>query len=138
MIEESCGAIIWKKENKRIKFLILKRADEDNVWEPPKGHRRKNETEKITTKREISEELALSKIKFYPKFREVLEYKNKNGILIRLVLFLVETQDISLSQEHSISKWVSYNQLKSFFNYKDITKIYKKAYKILNPLFLKI
>ena len=47
MIEESCGAIIWKKKNNQIKFLILKRYDETNVWEPPKGHRNNNETETV-------------------------------------------------------------------------------------------
>ena len=131
MIEESCGAIIWKKKNNQIKFLILKKNDEKNVWEPPKGHINNNETEKTTAKRELLEELWLSKIKFYPRFKEVLEYKNKKGNTIRIVLFLVEAQDITLSLEHSTHKWVSYNQLKTFFKYKDILEIYKKAKDIL-------
>ena len=46
VVEESCGAIVWTTKGSVPRFLVLRRADEENMWEPPKGHRQEGESEK--------------------------------------------------------------------------------------------
>lgn len=126
-IEESCGAIIWKKDKGKIKFLVLHRADEDNVWEPPKGHRISSETEKETTIRELNEELNITNPHFDKKFREVLEYESSKRKIIRYTFFLAYSKQIELSEEHDSFEWIEIKELPLYFEYDDIRSIYRKA-----------
>ena len=58
--QKSCGAVVYKKENEKIKILcILQR--QSKTYSVPKGHMEAFETEKETAKREIFEEIGLSK-----------------------------------------------------------------------------
>jgi len=126
-IEESCGAIVWKKEKDKILFLILHRADEENVWEAPKGHRISSETEKETAIRELREELHIQNPSLDTEFRAILEYENSKGILMRYVFFLAYAETIKLSDEHDSYKWINIQELPIYFKYDDIRSVYRQA-----------
>ena len=126
-IEESCGAIVWKREKGKTKFLLLHRADEDGVWEPPKGHRIQFETEKETAIRELDEELNIREAIFDAKFKEVLEYENSKGKIIRYIFFLVHAEEIELSEEHDSFVWLSIDELPKYLKYRDILEMYTRA-----------
>ena len=127
VVEESCGAIVWTMKEGKPRFLVLQRADEENVWEPPKGHRQEGESEKQTATRELKEELSIENPSFHPSFREVLEYTNSKGIIIYYVLFLFRAGNIAISSEHSAYRWIPIEEIDKYFTYDDIKEIYRKA-----------
>jgi len=126
-VEESCGAIVWKFEKGVPRFLVLRRADEENVWEPPKGHRNPDESEREAAVRELREEVGIDNAVFDPAFRTVLEYTNSKGVTLRYVFFLVRANSVKLSAEHNDAKWISLEELPIYFKYDDIRSVYRKA-----------
>jgi bis(5'-nucleosidyl)-tetraphosphatase len=128
--EISCGAIIWRRKGDNFEFLVVRRSD-NSIWETPKGHMNKNESEEDASKRELEEELGFVDMIFESGFREVLEYVSSRGVKRQFVLFLCHSQKIKLSKEHDKYEWVTTENLKIFFDYDDIIRIYKSAEKFL-------
>jgi len=124
--EISCGAIIWRRKGDNFEFLVVRRSD-NSIWETPKGHMNKNESEEDAAKRELEEELGFVNVIFESDFREVLEYVSSRGVIRKFVLFLSHEQKIKLSDEHDKFEWVATKDLKNFFDYDDIIRIYESA-----------
>jgi 8-oxo-dGTP pyrophosphatase MutT (NUDIX family) len=91
----------------------------------------KNESEEDASKRELEEELGFVDVIFESGFREVLEYVSSRGVIRKFVLFLSPEQKIKLSRELDKYEWVTTKDLKNFFDYDDIIRIYKSAEKFL-------
>lgn len=85
--EKSCGAVIYKIENRIIKYLILHMGLGHNSL--CKGHVEENESEEETAYREIKEETSLE-VKIDINFRKIITYSPKENVIKDVVFFVAE------------------------------------------------
>jgi len=138
--EFSAGAIIFRKEDSHIYYLLLHYTS--GHWEFPKGHIEKGENEIETVKREIEEETGLKNIKIIEGFKEYIKYffrntynlegeeKKKAPWVFKIVTFyLAQTQEkeIKISEEHLDYKWLPYEQALKKVTFKNSKEILKKV-----------
>ena len=150
--EKSIGAIIFRREDGRIKFLLLKYRD--GHWSFPKGHIEKDETEEQTLYRETFEETGIKNLKIYPSFRKFSRYfyrasgaekqerimaGRKLNIFKTVIFYLAETneQEIKISSEHSSFIWLKFEEALEKLEYKNSKKILKQAQAELEKYFAK-
>ena len=111
--------VVYKKENKKIFYLILKRCKHWRGWEFPKGGIDKNETEIDTAKREVKEEtnLKIKNIKMHNvrgKYKYPHQFPDRKGI-IGQTYSLYSTEVFSGKvkfdkHEHCGFQWLEYKQ----------------------------
>jgi len=70
--ETSAGAVIFRKENNEIYYLLL--HYESGHWDFPKGNIEEGEKEEETVKREAAEETGVEDIKIVEGFKEWIKY----------------------------------------------------------------
>src|SRR3989344_4195919 len=109
--EISAGAVIFLKENKEIKYLLL--HYEPGHWDFVKGNIEKGESEKDTVIREIEEETGIKDVRFIDGFRKNVHWfyrREGKNILKEVVFFLVETatKDVKISSEHVGFIWLNF------------------------------
>lgn len=127
--EKSAGAIIFRVEEGKIFYLLLKYP---TYWGIAKGLIEKNEGEEETAKREIFEETGLKDIVLLNGFREKVkwffkfkgELKNKEAIY-----FLAETKtrEIKISDEHEGFKWCAFDDALKIMRVKATRTLLEKA-----------
>ena len=83
--EKSCGAVIFREENTKRNYLVLKSTQGHTTL--CKGHVEGDETEHETAVREIMEETGLT-VDFVDGFREVITYSPRPGRVKDVVFFL--------------------------------------------------
>ena len=125
--EKSCGAIIYKKENDRLLFLLVQQKAGHYGF--PKGHVEKNETEEETALREIKEETNLD-VKLDTRFRVVTTYSPIYNVMKDVVFFIGTpiTNDI-IAQPEEIAKiiWCEFEETQKILTHNDNKKIIKDA-----------
>lgn len=135
-VEKSAGAIIFRRENKEIKYLLLYYASgakaPRDYWDFPKGHIEKGEKEINTVQREVKEETGLEDIKIIEGFKEWMKYFFKHGektVFKIVTYFLAETKikNIKISREHIGFEWLSYEKALRQLTFKNAKEILKKA-----------
>lgn len=89
--ERSCGAVIYRKINGKIRFLLIKNKRSSN-WGFPKGHMEDGETPEETAKREVLEETGIH-IDIIPGFSKCSEYTIQNRIEKSVTIFIGRTFD---------------------------------------------
>ena len=113
MIEEtSAGIVIFRKENSKNLFLLLRYPS--GHWDFVKGKMEKNESTHETAVRETREETGITNIMFLENFEEWIEYNFQfQGELVqkKVVFFLAETKtkEVEISHEHLDYTWMDYN-----------------------------
>ena len=109
IIEKSCGAICWRKNEEKIEYLVLKQY-KSGTWSVPKGHMESGEIETDTAKREVFEEIGVS-VKIDIDFSRKLTYTLHNGNVKFVKLFLTELKENPSIDGIEISefKWVCLN-----------------------------
>jgi 8-oxo-dGTP pyrophosphatase MutT (NUDIX family) len=134
--ERSSGAIIFRKEEGKIYYLLLSYPSAGKThriyWGFPKGHIERGESEKIAARREIAEETGLKDIIFIKHFRKLEKYFFKRGdkkIFKVVVFYLAETKtkEIKISPEHTGFKWLPYQEALRQLTFKNAKKILEKA-----------
>lgn len=134
MKEKSCGAIVYKKENEDLKFLLV--FQNNGHYSFPKGHMEENETELETAIREIKEETNLD-VEVDTNFRYKIEYLLETKNIMKEVVYFVATPitfDLK-NQEGEINEciWCGYNEVIEKLEYENIKEVFKNAYNyILN------
>lgn len=132
--EKSCGGLIFKEENGKTMWLVIRPKDKVEWWDFPKGHVEENETEEQTALREIYEEVGL-KVKIIPGYKESITYMASKEIEKTVIFFLCEalTTDVKyVFDEMQDHKWLSYEEALTQLTFdaaKDLlrkTKEYKK------------
>ena len=158
-IEKSAGAVIFRKEEGKVFYLLLhyptraKRrvGDEGKLqrrqtsstdskkeyWDLPKGHIEKGEDILETVKREIFEETGLKDINFTGEFKETIKYFFKwegKNILKFVTFYLTETKtkEVKISEEHVGFKWLPYETALKRLTFKNAKEILKKAQQFLD------
>ena len=120
-IEKSAGAVIFRKANKKIYYLLLHYPSSAKApreyWDFPKGHIEKGEKLEETVKREVEEETGLKDIQFIKGFKEWIKYffKFKGKTVFKIVTFFLaqtQTKEIKISFEHVGYEWLPYNNSK--------------------------
>ena len=128
--EKSCGAIIFKRINNTIKYVII--ASINGVYGFPKGHVINGETEKQTALREVFEEVGLE-ISFIDGFRETIEYYIPSvDVQKQVVYFLGEyindDQAIIHQQSELLSaKLMTFNEAMELFTHQNNKDLLTKA-----------
>ena len=134
-VEKSAGAIIFRDENGKRKYLLLHYSV--GHWEYVKGHIENNETPRQTVKRETIEETGIKDLVFIPDFKEDIQwYFKHNEQLIKkfVVFFLAETKTEAVnlgSDEHIGYAWLPYDKAIEKVTYKSSKDVLKKAEKFL-------
>jgi 8-oxo-dGTP pyrophosphatase MutT (NUDIX family) len=141
--EKSVGAVIYRKENDKIYYLLLKYKEKH--WDFVKGHIEPNETEEQTLLRETEEEAGLLDLKIAKGFREYFKYvfrqykekmskedleKGKIAWIFKIVIFYLaetKTKEIKLSPEHQDYKWLIYEEAIKQTTFKNAKELLKKA-----------
>ena len=125
--EKSCGAIIYKKENNSLLFLLIQQKAGHFGF--PKGHVEKNETEEETALREIKEETNLE-VLLDTSFRVVTTYSPAQGVIKDVVFFLATPLNeniIAQVEEVSSILWCDYEKANILLTHKDNKKILEQA-----------
>ena len=129
-IEKSAGAVIFRKQNDAILYLLL--HYEAGHWDLAKGHIEKGENEIATIKREVEEETGLKDIAFIKGFREVIKYyfRVEGKTILKFVTFYLaetETKEIKISKEHRGFLWLPYDKALKQLTFKNAKQILQKA-----------
>ncbi|MBI4437271.1 MAG: NUDIX domain-containing protein [Candidatus Omnitrophica bacterium] len=134
-IERSAGAVIFRKEAKKILYLLL--HYEEGHWDFPKGHIEKGEKTEETIRREVREETGMTQLTFIPGFKETVRYFFQVGRK-RIIKFVVYTlaessqKDVQLSFEHVDSLWLPFKEAKDRITFATSRKLLEKADAHLN------
>lgn len=106
LYHRSCGAILYRRDRDRIRFLLLFQRG-SHTWSFPKGHMESGESEEVTALREVKEEVGYS-IHLIPGFRAEATYPIGTGQKT-VVLFLAEAPHLPIrrSSEVLTTRWVS-------------------------------
>ncbi len=133
-MEHSSGIILFRKENKEIKFLLL--HYEEGHWDFAKGHLEGEEDAKTAAIRELEEETKITSIKFISGFEETIHYiVLKDGLRSkkRVDFFLAETGEfkVRLSPEHVGYAWLTYHEALERLTFRTGKELLNKAYPIV-------
>lgn len=106
----SAGAIIYFKDKKEFKFLLLQYIGK--YWEFARGHIEPNETKLQTAKREIREETGLDNLNYHDDFvtQSAWQYEHEGKKVDKSVtLFLAESSSkkVKISHEHIGYAWLT-------------------------------
>ena len=132
--EKSAGAIVFRKSNKGIQYLLL--FGDKIGWGFPKGHIEENETPKATAIREVGEETGISIKEFIPNFEVYTQYdmthdyrftppKVLDAPYKKSVIFYLseapKNQIVTLSKEHEKYVWATYTSAQDLLKFNNDT-----------------
>ena len=130
--EKSCGALIYRRQQGTLEFLLLK-SRFGGHWSFPKGHVEEGETEVETAQREIKEETGIDVI-IDPTFRETVQYFPRKDTQKVVVYFIAKAKNYDfVPQEEEIAeiKWVDIGHATTVLTYENDKSIVNKAKKAI-------
>jgi len=135
------GGIIIKDK----KILIIKRSSLEkvlpNYWEIASGKKRSNESLKDCLIREVKEEVNINVKPIFPfsvfEYQFIIDKKKTNYIQINYITKASNINDLSLSPEHDDYTWISLKEVNKYKISKEIKRIIKKAFRLINVLNIK-
>jgi 8-oxo-dGTP pyrophosphatase MutT (NUDIX family) len=137
--EESAGGIIARHQNDAWEVLVL--SDMNNNITFPKGMVEPNETPEAAAKREIHEEVGLSKIRLIEPLDTVHYFYNRDGLISKSVHYFLFMQEIDepivCQREEGIhdAKFVNIDTILKIIGYpKTNQPLLKKAALLLNNI----
>ena len=135
-VERSAGAILFRKRGDKILYLLLQHVR--GHWAFPKGHIEKGETSIEAARREIKEEADISRIRFFPGYKEHIRFrfswppksKDAESRLKFVVFYLGQVFDleIKISEEHKSFEWVTYDKAYKMLKHKNVRELLRKAH----------
>jgi bis(5'-nucleosidyl)-tetraphosphatase len=134
MGERSAGAVIYRMEGGKIKYLLLRYGA--GHWDYVKGHIEADEGDEETLVREAEEEAGLIDIRITTGFREIINYvytKDEKKMSKEVVFLLAEThtEKIKLSFEHKEYKWLDFEKALKQVTFPTSKDVLKKADKFI-------
>ena len=130
--EKSCGAVVYKKENDTLYYLIIKQNKGHVSF--PKGHVEGDETNEKTAIREIKEETNIDVI-IDKNFKRVNTYSPYKGTIKDVFFYvgLATTDDIKADKKEVDSvRWLKYEDALKVLTYDTDKKILEKANNYVN------
>jgi len=129
--EKSAGAIIFRIDNNKIFYLLLKYP---TYWGFVKGAIEKEEegNEKKTIIREAKEESGLKDLKFIAGFEEKMGwfFRAEEGLVRKEAVYLLaetKNKQIKISEEHEDYKWCEFEEAQKLQRIKQNKKMLEKA-----------
>jgi dATP pyrophosphohydrolase len=119
IISNLIEAHIFREQNGKLEFLLLKRSPEQyypNIWQMVSGKIKENETAFNTALREIKEETNLTPEKFWVAPTVNSFYAPDKDYICLLPVFAAKVKydcEVILSKEHSEYRWVSPEEAKN-------------------------
>jgi bis(5'-nucleosidyl)-tetraphosphatase len=135
MIEEtSAGIVIFRKENSKNLFLLLRYPS--GHWDFVKGKMEKDESTHETAIRETKEETGIKDVSFLENFEEWIDYNFQyQGELVqkKVVFFLAETKtkEVEISHEHLDYIWMDYNTAMEKTTFDNARTVLTRAHALL-------
>jgi bis(5'-nucleosidyl)-tetraphosphatase len=140
--EKSVGAVIYRKEDKVKKYLLL--HYEAGHWDFPRGHVEEGESEIETLEREVKEETGIDDLKIIPGFKKRIRYfyrakgeeaerlkkqKKSINIMKQVIYHLAETKTkgVKISFEHTGYEWLDYESSLKKITYKNSKDVLAEA-----------
>ena len=125
-IEIPSGAVVYRKNNGEIEYLLLESQNKGHFWGFPKGHVEGNETLEETAKREIKEETQLV-LPIDTSFHVYTEYDLPNGNRKQMTLYttdLTQSEDIHLqAEEIKNCGWFNYADARERLTYDNLKQL---------------
>lgn len=125
-IEITSGAVVYRKNNGEIEYLLLESQNKGHFWGFPKGHVEGNETLEETAKREIKEETQLV-LPIDTSFYVYTEYDLPNGNRKQMTLYtadLTQSEDIHLqAEEIKNCGWFNYADARERLTYDNLKQL---------------
>ncbi len=133
-LERSAGAVIFRIENKKRKYLVL--FYPSGHWDLVKGHIEKGEKLKETVTREAKEETGISDLNFFSGFEEKISYtftKDHEIVNKEVIFFLADTktEKINISHEHLDFVWLDYKEAFKKVTFDQAKNLIRKAEEFL-------
>lgn len=125
-IEITSGAVVYRKNNGEVEYLLLESQNKGHFWGFPKGHVEGNETLEETAKREIKEETQLV-LPIDTSFHVYTEYDLPNGNRKQMTLYtadLTQSEDIHLqAEEIKNCGWFNYADARERLTYDNLKQL---------------
>ena len=125
-IEVTSGAVVYRKNNGEIEYLLLESQNKGHFWGFPKGHVEGNETLEETAIREIREETQLV-LPIDTSFHVYTEYDLPNGNRKQRTLYtadLTQNEDIHLqAEEIKNCGWFNYKDARERLTYDNLKEL---------------
>ncbi len=131
--EKSCGAVIYRINEKNDIRILLVKNHNGKCWTFPKGHIEMGENEQQTALREIKEETGLS-VEIVPGFRQTSSYRPFGKIRKTAVFFLARAEKSIVSMQPSeidYYLWVSIDEAMKMCRHENDTNILREVRKRL-------
>jgi 8-oxo-dGTP pyrophosphatase MutT (NUDIX family) len=135
-VEQSAGAVIFRRQGRRVLYLLLQHTR--GHWAFPKGHIEKGERSIDAARREIKEETSISRIRFFPGYKETIRFRfqwppksrDAESRLKFVVFYLgqVFTPDVKLSEEHRDYQWVQYDKAMKILKHRNVRELLSRAH----------
>jgi tRNA nucleotidyltransferase (CCA-adding enzyme) len=132
LYESSSGAVIYRKINDCVRFLLIKNKRSAH-WGFPKGHLEMGETKVDAAKREVLEETGIH-VDLHDGFESISKYKVRGRIDKRVSIFVGTTDDVRTTiQEAEIEDyiWLPYSKAVPQLRYDNDKVILTEAYEFL-------
>jgi len=129
----ACGAVIYRKDQGRVLFLLLKHVN-GNHWSLAKGHTEAGESEVQTALREIDEETGLT-VKLKTGFREAIRYSPSPGVDKTVVFFLAKAKSKKLRLQKSEIRhavWLELDDALKLISHRDTAEVLRRAHRQLH------
>ncbi|MBI2052650.1 MAG: NUDIX domain-containing protein [Candidatus Ryanbacteria bacterium] len=135
-VERSAGAVLFRRHGPKVLYLILQHLR--GHWAFPKGRLEKGETSLETARREIAEETGISRIRFFPEYKETIRFKyawppkskDAEARLKFVVFYLgqVFSPKVKISDEHKGFEWVTYDKAYKLLKHRNVRSVLEKAH----------
>lgn len=125
-IEVTSGAVVYRRTDCGIEYLLLESQNKGHFWGFPKGHVEGNESLKETAEREIREETQLV-LPIDTSFHVYTEYDLPNGNRKQMTLYtanLTEHENIHLqAEEIKNCGWFTYQDARERLTYDNLKQL---------------
>lgn len=133
---QAAGVIAYRYNNDTLEFLLVQHRH--GHWEFPKGKLDAGETERQAAIRELAEEAGVT-CELHDGFCQTISYtffdRYANQQLDKQVHFflgvIAEGQHVTISDEHSDSIWLTYEQAQKYLSHTESHGLLEKAYSFL-------
>jgi len=129
--ERAAGFILFREVQGQREYLIVKNRG-GGAWGFPKGRLEPGEAPQAAARREVAEEVAITRLEPVPSFQQVLSYRFRRAgrtIDKKVVLFLARTdeQGEALPGEIQEIAWLPYKQALAQLTFPEQQELLKRA-----------
>ncbi len=130
--EKSAGVVVFRREDKKVKYLLLFKKFKTEYWDLVKGHYEKGEDAHEAAKREAKEEAGITDLKFITGFEQKMKwfYRFEGQLRFKTVTYFLaetKTKKVKISYEHLKPGWFTLQEAEKVLKHKDTKELLRKA-----------